>query len=904
MSADAVRKPPTPPAGAIRVLMLEDTVEDAELNAVQLTDAGIGFTSKRVETRDTFIRAIDEFRPDVILSDFRLPTFDGREALHIAHERCPDTPVIMVTGAVGDEIAVELLKAGARDYVLKDRLARLPVAVLRALAEEQESRRRLAAEAALRESEALHRSFVAASPDGVGVIDSEGKVVFASPKILDLLRLPPGTDLRGKDAIEWIAPEDRDRARMNLARNARGEIVTDADYRLLRADGTSVYVEMNGAPILDAGAGPRAIVTIVRDATQRREAVEALRKSEQKYRTIFEESFDGLFVSTPDGRIVDINRKGIEMFGYASKQEVQRLNIATDVYANPAERPRILALVQAQGAAEFEVEAKKKSGERILAHCALTAVRDAKGTVTSYRGIIHDITERKRAEEALRRSEQRLREVYENSPLAYQALDANGRYLDVNPAWCELMDMPREDVLGRQFTDLLSAASVAAIEERFPRFKAEGGLRNAELTLVRRDGTRIEIQLDGRVVYDSRGHVRQMHCMLHDITERKRAELALRRFNRALKTLSSGNEALVRANDEKALLESMCRVLVEHGGYRAAWIGYAGPAASEPMRVATWAGEERGCFSAGSTCLVSTAPSDPVNVVLSTRAPHITHNFTAEHLPPTCRQDALAAGLKSSIALPLRSEDEVFGVLTIYAAEIEAFDSDEVKLLAELANDLSYGMHALRVRADRERGAQRLAATLQATIQALASTVELRDPYTAGHQQRVAQLAVAIGRTLHMPDERLRGLRLAAMVHDIGKIYVPAEILSRPGALSSIEYGMVQTHVDAGCDILKPIDFPWPIAEIVRQHHERLDGSGYPRHLMAEAILPEAKILAVSDVVEAMSAHRPYRPGLGLDAALAEIERGSGRLFDADVVQACVTLFRHEGFHFEATPAN
>jgi len=177
-------------------------------------------------------------------------------------------------------------------------------------------------------------------------------------------------------------------------------------------------------------------------------------------------------------------------------------------------------------------------------------------------------------------------------------------------------------------------------------------------------------------------------------------------------------------------------------------------------------------------------------------------------------------------------------------------------------------------------------------VTAIAATIEVRDPYTAGHQRRVAHLATAIARELQLPEEQIEGLNLSSVVHDIGKIRVPAEILSKPGRLQDIEFSFIKQHPEIGHEILKAIEFPWPIAQAVLQHHERLDGSGYPSGLRGEDILHEAKIVAVADVVEAMVSHRPYRAGLGVDAALEEITRNSGVLYDPAVVEACVKLFR------------
>jgi putative nucleotidyltransferase with HDIG domain len=182
-------------------------------------------------------------------------------------------------------------------------------------------------------------------------------------------------------------------------------------------------------------------------------------------------------------------------------------------------------------------------------------------------------------------------------------------------------------------------------------------------------------------------------------------------------------------------------------------------------------------------------------------------------------------------------------------------------------------------------------------ITAISATIEIRDPYTAGHQRRVAHLAMAIARELKLPEEQIEGLNLAGLVHDFGKIRVPAEILSKPGLLNDLECAFIRQHSQTGYDILKSIDFPWPIAQIVLQHHERLDGSGYPNGLKENEILPEARVIAVADVVEAMISHRPYRAGLGLDAALEEITRHRGALYDAAAVDACVKLFREQGYN-------
>jgi len=215
---------------------------------------------------------------------------------------------------------------------------------------------------------------------------------------------------------------------------------------------------------------------------------------------------------------------------------------------------------------------------------------------------------------------------------------------------------------------------------------------------------------------------------------------------------------------------------------------------------------------------------------------------------------------------------------------------------AQLMKDLEKSLvEVKRSQEELQRTAENLRRTLGTTIRAVALTVETRDPYTAGHQRRVADLACAIAREMGVPEERVEGLHAAGLVHDIGKIAIPAEILTKPAKLSSLEYSFIQVHPQQAYDILKNIDFPWPIADIVLQHHERMNGSGYPKGLKGDEILLEARIIAVADVVEAMASHRPYRAAIGLEAALDEIKKNVGRLYDPAVVDACLAVFE-KGF--------
>jgi HD-GYP domain-containing protein (c-di-GMP phosphodiesterase class II) len=216
--------------------------------------------------------------------------------------------------------------------------------------------------------------------------------------------------------------------------------------------------------------------------------------------------------------------------------------------------------------------------------------------------------------------------------------------------------------------------------------------------------------------------------------------------------------------------------------------------------------------------------------------------------------------------------------------------------MQQVASALGYGIRTLRANIARDRYLADLRNSLEHSIQLIADTVDRHDPYTAGHQRRVADLSVQIAQALGLDPERIRGLRLAAAIHDLGKSGIPTEILSKPSRLSAAEYALVKEHSQIGYEILKEVSFPWPIAEMILQHHERLDGSGYPKGLAGDAIILEARILTVADFFEAVTTHRPYRASLGTEFALNELQSGRGTIFDASVVDACAQILREGGY--------
>jgi hypothetical protein len=360
---------------------------------------------------------------------------------------------------------------------------------------------------------------------------------------------------------------------------------------------------------------------------------------------------------------------------------------------------------------------------------------------------------------------------------------------------------------------------------------------------------------------------------------------------RALTTLSRGNAVLVRATDERTLLQEMCQTVVDAGAYSFAWYGRPEHDAGKTVTPVAFAGAggdylEQMSISWGDGPL----GDGPTGWALRGGDPQITSDFATETSSDPWIEAARAHGFRCSISLPVRIDGHIDGALMVYASEPDTFDHLAEALFDDLAADLGYGLARLRDSA-------RLEEALSSSVYALAAAVESHDPWTAGHQSKVGQLCSAIGRQLGLDEDRLRGLVLGASIHDLGKIAISHETLTTPGWLSQEQWDTLRQHPGTGHQIVARFPWPWPIAEMILQHHERLDGSGYPRGLRGDDVILEARIIAVADTFEAMAHDRPYRSAPGIDKALEVLTEGRGVTFDVDVVDALMAVIRG-GFSF------
>jgi len=386
-----------------------------------------------------------------------------------------------------------------------------------------------------------------------------------------------------------------------------------------------------------------------------------------------------------------------------------------------------------------------------------------------------------------------------------------------------------------------------------------------------------------------------------DITELRQGEERIKHLNLVLRAIRSINQLIFQEKDRERLLKGACNSLTETRGYYHSWIVLL----DEEGKIDTYAeaGLEKG-FLPMLKRLKKGELTAFGQIALKQRDVVIIKDPASAC--PDCPLAQACSDRGSVMTVRLGRDGKIYGVMSVSIPAHFVTNKEEQALFMEAAGDIALGLNSIEMGKkldkqthDLKERVKELKRAMDATIETMSKIVEAKDPYTAGHQQRVSQLTTAIAKELNFYEDKIEGIRIASLIHDIGKIGLPTEILSKPIKLSDIEFSLIKEHPQIGYNILKSIDFSYPVAGIILQHHERLNGSGYPHHLKGDKIFLEACILGVADVVEAMSSHRPYRPALGIDKALEEISQNKGILYDPKVVEACLKLFKEKGFKFE-----
>ena len=746
---------------------------------------------------------------------------------------------------------------------------------------------KIAAEAARKERE-LNETIWASAHEPLLVLDANLKVVSANSAFYLTYGLKP-EETQGHHIYE-LNGQQWDFSKLR-------ELLEEIIPKKTSVSGFEVYhdspslghkvMEINAQWLPTEPEKTRLILLSVLDVTEKKLVEKRLLESELRYRRLFETSQDGiLLLDANTGKITDVNPYLEQMLGYSHKEFLGKSLWEIGPFKDIEASQRIFHELQTKGFVRYEnLPLETRNGDQISVEFVsnVYSIRDNKVIQCN----IRDITVRKQSEEALtkvrsdlevkveksrlqltktneelveeislqkstedkvRQSEVHYRELADSITDVFFALDSELKYTYWNRASEKLTGVTATEALGKHLFTI------------FPENEVTRGLRDVFQEVIKNRESQVFVteypgilkQTHEISVYPSNAGV---SVFVKDISGRMQAEDALKTSVEALMASEKRYSTIFESAAEGILIID----------FETEQFKYSNPAISRMLGYSQ--AELR------KMTLKEIYPKDQQKLVNSAEVKLIDSETLAEGIP-CLRKDG-----------------------TIIYADI---NTTQV-LLDGLKCNVSFFTNVTeRKIAEEEKklNVEKQLKALRDTIKAMALTVEMKDPYTSGHQHRVADLACAIAREMDLPEEEIDGIRVIGTIHDIGKICVPSEILSKPGKITEAEFRIIKEHSKTGYDILKGIDFPWPVAQAVLQHHERLNGSGYPNQLSGENIIREARVIAVSDVVEAMSSHRPYRPSLGIESALNEISEKKGIYYDPGAVDACVRLFKEKRFVF------
>jgi len=704
------------------------------------------------------------------------------------------------------------------------------------------------------ESSEKYRSLVENIRDVIYELDSQGLVLYISPAIRDMLGYD-SAEIIGKNFIDLAYKDDQS----NLAEwfsELRKGIESPSEYRISNKSNELRWARTKTRPIMEDGLFKGAHGILI-DVTPQKRVEEKLRESEELLRNYLENTPDGIYISDLEGNFIYGNRKCEEIIGYRQEELIGKnfleLNLLPENSLNKAIK-LLQANMEGKSTGPDEIDLISKEGRLIPVEINTNVIQRMGQSVVL--ASVRDITERKQADEMLRESEEKYRELVKYAPAGIYEIDyETGRFTSVNDVMCEYSGYTKDELLNTNLYNLMTGESQKLIAERLGKlFAGEKMTQPVEYCIRTKGGEKLWTLLNARYIYKE-GKLKGATGIIYNISERKRAEEEIQRINTFLDSIVENIPNMLFLKDAKDLR------FVRFNRAGEDLLGYS--------RDDLLGKSDYDFF-----------PKDQADL------------FT--------EKDRYVLAGKEVVDIPeepLQTRNK--GKRTLHTKKVPILDANgEPEYLLGISEDIT----------ERKLAEDELRLTLESlrkavgtTIQVMVSAVEKRDPYTAGHQVRSANIARAIATEMGLPRDQIEGIRMAGSIHDIGKLSIPAEILSKPAKLSILEFSLVKEHPRTGFEMLQDVESPWPLAQIVYQHHERIDGSGYPRNLKGDEIILEARILAVADVVEAMASHRPYRPGLGIEAVLNEIEKNRGIFYDNTVADTCLKLFREKGFQLEGT---
>lgn len=620
---------------------------------------------------------------------------------------------------------------------------------------------------------------------------------------------------------------------------------------------------------------------------------------------------DYLFLIDQEGKIVTANQPALKALGYFKGELAGRqLNLVM-----PEERRSDSSTCAGSDVASTVL--KTKTGASIPVSVSCSAISSKKGEMQGAVLVASDLKGSGQAQSLLRESEERFRSLIDAIPEVIYSLDKKGNISALNPAFEKITGWKRSEWLGKSFQMLVHPDDLPQALGAFKRILTGETPPPRELRILSRPGKYLIGEfVSSPIIHD--GQITGESGIARDITARKENERKVLQHADDLALINLLNEGANQGHGLSYLINLLSTELKRMFSCHASIVYLPSP----DKRFLTLHKSSTSSNGASKVEKITRFSLSKMDIKIPLRKSGFYYQLLANGKPRLISDPEdiqamiadfseskvvkkLAAPIyhllesKSVIAVPFVSRGEVIGLLEL--SKKEPFADEDLQRVTVVSGQVTSILERRRAEKERQVNINKLNKAESGFIHAISLMVESRDLYTAGHQQRVAELARKIAMEMHLAGDQIEGIYTAGYIHDLGKIHVPAEILTKPGQLSQIEMSIVKTHPQVGFDILKELEFPWPIARIVHEHHERWDGSGYPRGLQADEICLEARVLCVADVVEAMSSHRPYRPMLGTDAAVNEISNNQGTLYDPQVSGACIRLIRQEGFSIETS---
>jgi PAS domain S-box-containing protein/putative nucleotidyltransferase with HDIG domain len=558
-------------------------------------------------------------------------------------------------------------------------------------------------------------------------------------------------------------------------------------------------------------------------------------------------------ILTTEGIITKVNQTEARLLGYRKEEMVGK---SIFDFILPEQQPEAKKRFQQQLAGKSLPRAKdrimvRKDGSKIQLAVNDLIERDDQGKPTGVYGTMFDITDYKKIEADLRTTEERYKDLVEKAGIAILIDDQQGNFIYANKRYAEIFGYPADEIKNLSIFSVVHPDDLEKVRS-YHRGRLAGKKvpDRYEFKGTKKDGSIIYVEVNSAAIKED-GQAAGTRSYLWDITERKKAEDALRE--------SEGlYQAIVEHSHDGILLIDENYRIIYCNRELAGMLDYSSDEITGH--------DFRDFLDEESRPLV---------------ADHYRRRQRGEKVPPRYEFNVVRKdGTKRRVEISSEVIKDAAGKMRTVA---QLLDITDRKKAEELSQEMM----------------KNLRKALNGTINVIALTVEARDPFTSGHQRRVADLARAIATEMGLSKDSIEAIRSAAIIHDLGKIHVPADILNKPSSLTEIEFNFIKVHPEVAYNILKDIEFPWPVAEIIYEHHERWNGSGYPRGLSGQDILLEARILGVADVVEAMASHRPYRPPLGVEKALKELVANSGRLYDPEVVEVCLRVFKEKHYTFK-----